>query len=58
MDLNPYVQGFMTAVVYLTSVHFLPKRIRGNKRYAVAIPVAVVVSLLVQLLIDCVAKGI
>ena len=48
----------MTAVVYLASLHFLPKRIRGNKRYAIAIPVAVVVSLLVQLLIDCVAKGI
>lgn len=56
MDLNPYVQGIITAAVYLASVHFLPKRIRGNKRYAVAIPVAVVVSLLLQFLIDCVVK--
>ncbi len=55
MDLNPYVQGAITAVVYLATNYFMPKKIQGIKRVVVVIVVAVAVSLFVHFIIDRIA---
>lgn len=56
MNLNPYVSGAITAVVYLSSYHLLPKKITGIKRGVTAIGIAVVISLVIQGIIDCIFK--
>lgn len=54
MDLNPYIQGAITAIVYLSTDHFLPKNIKGFKRGIIAIAIAVAISLFIQFIIDCI----
>lgn len=52
MYLNPYISGAITAIVYLSTCHLLPKKITGIKRIVIAIGVAVSVLLIIRLIID------
>lgn len=50
--MNPYIQGFITAIVYIACIHFLPKKIAGITRYVVAIAITVAIASFIQLIID------
>lgn len=58
MELNPFVQGAITAAIYIATFRFLPKKLRGAKRIATAIAVTVALSLFVQFIIDCIAETV
>ena len=55
MELNPYIQGAVTAVSYLGTLHFLPQKIKEPKRSIIAIFIAIALSLFTQFIIDCIA---
>ena len=57
MELNPYIQGAIGAVSYFVTYHFLLKKIKEPKRSIIAIFIAIVLSLLIQFIIDCIAKA-
>ena len=56
MELNPYIQGAISAVSYLGTLHFLPKKIKEPKRSIIAILIAIALSLFIQFIIDCIAR--
>lgn len=55
MNINPYVLGAITAIVFLAALYLLPKRIEGNKRSVISMLVAIVATLIIQFVADCVA---
>lgn len=55
MELNPYVSGFIVAFLYLTTDHFLSKKIKGFRRVLITIAVPVAVMCLIYLIGDCIA---
>ncbi|MDE7115083.1 MAG: hypothetical protein K2O56_01495 [Muribaculaceae bacterium] len=55
MELNPYIQGALTAVTFCGTLHFLPKKIKEPKRSVIAIFIAIALSLFIQFIIDCIA---
>lgn len=55
MELSPYIQGAITAVSFLGTLYFLPKKIKEPKRSVIAIFLAVAISLSIQFIIDCIA---
>lgn len=55
MELNPYIQGVVSAVSYFVTHHSLPKKIKEPIRSIIAIFIAIALSLLIQFIIDCIA---
>lgn len=52
MELSPFIKGAITAFIFCTAYHFLPKKIQGIKRYAIAIIITVLIRLLILYIID------
>ena len=52
MEWNPYISGALTAIIYLTAYHFLPKKLKSWKRYVIAFVITVPI-----MLISCIAGG-
>lgn len=56
--MNPYISGLLTAVVYLFTYRFLPKKITGIVRGVVSIAITIVILLVLQLIIDGITRTI
>lgn len=52
MEWNPYISGALTAIVFLNTYHFLPKKLKSWKRYVVAIIITVPIILLIRFIFD------
>lgn len=52
MEWNPYISGALTAIVFLNTYHFLPKKLKCWKRYVVAIVITVPIMLLIRFIFD------
>lgn len=52
MEWNPYISGALTAIVFLNTYHFLPKKLKSWKRYVVAIVITVPIMLLIRFIFD------
>ncbi|MDE6323543.1 MAG: hypothetical protein K2L46_01750 [Paramuribaculum sp.] len=56
MELNPYISGALSAIVYFTTNRFLPKKIQGIKRGIIAIAASVIICLIIRFIIDLIAE--
>lgn len=52
MEWNPYISGVLTAIVFLNTYHFLPKKLKSWKRYVSAIIITVPIMSLIQFIFN------
>lgn len=50
--MNPYISGFLTAIVYCTTSHLLPKKLTGWKRFTISFVVTVAICCLIRFTFD------
>lgn len=57
MNWRPYITGAVSAFVYLTILHFLPKKLKVWMRTIIAIVMTVALTCLIHLIHDYFTEG-